>query len=207
MRRLGRELGVEAMSLYGHVDNKQDLLEAVLACVHAELPEVDPALPWAGRLRRIAGEFRAALLRHPNIVGLVAARPVRSQAGVHMVEATLAALRDAGLDLVQAYQALNVVVGFTVGHVAEQVGEERRRAALAEAAADAADDGSRRGDGVAGGEPVADLGDGAADGLDRERFPNVAERALLVADHDAEFEVGLDVIVAGISRLAEAMPV
>ena len=179
MRRLGRELGVEAMSLYGYVDNKQDLLEAVLACVHAEMPTVDPSGPWPQRLRAIAGGFRAALLRHPNIVGLVAARPVTNQAGVHMVESTLAALRDAGLDLVQANQALNVVVGFTLGHVADQVGAEK----------------------------LVGTGEAAVDGLDRERFPNVTERALLDGDHDAEFEVGLDVIVAGISRLADPMPV
>jgi AcrR family transcriptional regulator len=178
MRRLGRELGVEAMSLYGYVDNKQDLLEGVLARVHAELPTPDPPGPWPQRLRTIARRFRTVLLRHPNIVGLVAARPVTSQAGVHMVESALAALRDAGLDLVQANQAVNVVVGFTVGHVADQVGD---------------------------GTPVGTVG--SVDGLDRERFPNVAERAALDADHDAEFELGLDVIVAGISRLAESMPV
>lgn len=178
MRRLGRELGVEAMSLYGYVDNKQDLLEGVLARVYGEMPTSDDTGPWPQRLRTIAGRFRSVLLRHPNIVGLVAARPVTCQAGVQMVESTLAALRDAGLDLVQANQALNVVVGFTVGHVSDQVGDGKL---------------------VGTGEAV--------DGLDRERFPNVTERALLDADHDAEFEVGLDVIVAGISRLADPMPV
>ena len=179
MRRLGRELGVEAMSLYGYVANKQDLLEGVLARVYAEMPRTDDTPgPWPERLRTIARRFRGVLLHHPNIVGLVAARPVTGQAGVHMVESTLAALRDAGLDLVQTKQALNVVVGFTVGHVADQVGD---------------------------GVPV-----GSADGLDaldRELFPNVVERAALDADHDAEFEIGLDVIVAGISRVADPMPV
>ena len=178
MRRLGRELGVEAMSLYGYVDNKQDLLEGVLARAYAELPYPDPPGPWPRRLRTIAGQFRSVLLRHPNIVGLVAARPVTCQAGVHMVESALAALRDAGLDLVQANQALNVVVGFTVGHVADQVG-----------------------DGTLVGTS------GPVDGLDPERFPNVTERAELDTDHDVEFELGLDVIVAGISRLADPMPV
>ena len=179
MRRLGRELGVEAMSLYGYVANKQDLLEGVLARVYSEIPRPDggPPVPWPERLRTIARQFRAVLLRHPNIVALVAARPVTGQAGVHMVEATLCALRTAGLDLVQANQALNVVVGFTVGHVADQVGE---------------------------GTPVGT--DDGADGIDRERFPNVTARAALDTDHDTEFEVGLDVIVAGIGRLATRVP-
>jgi len=172
MRRLGKELGVEAMSLYGYVANKQDLLDGVLARVYAEMPRpVDDTEPWPDRLRSIARAFRRVLLRHPHVVGLVAAQPVTGQAGVQLVESALGRLRDAGLDLVQANQALNVVVGFTVGHVADQVG----------------------GGGCFG------------PGLDRERYPNVTERAALGVDHEAEFEVGLDVIVAGVSRLADPL--
>jgi AcrR family transcriptional regulator len=174
MRRLGKELGVEAMSLYGYVTNKQDLLDGVLARVYEEMPRYIAAPgPWEQRLRVIARQFRQVLLRHPNVVSLVAARPVTSEGGLHLVESALAELRDAGLDLVSANQALTVVVGFTVGHVANQVG------------------------GV--GEPPAPG--------DRERFPNVTESAALSVDHDAEFEVGLDVIVAGVSRLVGSMPV
>jgi AcrR family transcriptional regulator len=181
MRRLGKELGVEAMSLYGYVANKQDLVDGVLARVYAEMPRtVDGTASWPDRLRSIAREFRRVLLRHPHVVGLVAARPVTGQAGVHLVESALARLRDAGLDLVQANQALNVVVGFTVGRVADQVG--------------------------GGGRPGPPGAPGAeAEWLDRERFPNVTERAALGVDHDAEFEAGLEVIVAGVRRLTDPL--
>jgi len=178
MRRLGKDLGVEAMSLYGYVANKQDLLEGVLARVYAEMPRTGAAPgPWEQRLRRIAQQFRQVLLRHPNVVGLVAARPVTSEGGLHLVESALAELREAGLDLVSANQALNVAVGFTVGHVANQVGHLESASSRPE-----------------------------ADELDRERFPNVTERAALSVDHDAEFDLGLDVIVAGVSRLVDVMP-
>lgn len=178
MRRLGKELGVEAMSLYGYVANKQDLLEGVLARVYAEVPEEGLTGSWEQRLRTIAQRFRQVLLRHPHVVCLVAARPVGSEGGLHLVESALAELREAGLDLVSANQALTVVVGYTVGHVANQIGHECGAAAL------------------------DDVG-----GLDREQFPNVTERAALSIDNDAEFELGLDVIVAGVDRLADTMPV
>lgn len=164
MRRLGKELGVEAMSLYGYVANKQDLLEGVLARVYEEMPRCG-AGTWEERLRAIARRLRHVLLRHPNVVCLVAARPIAGEGGLHMVESALAELRD-GLGLVNAHRALTVVMGFTVGHVATQVG------------------------GV--GEPRRPD--------DSERFPNVSA---LSVDHDAEFEVGLDVIVAGVSRLMD----
>lgn len=179
MRRLGRELGVEAMSLYGHITNKQDLLDGVVDRVYAELPRTDlPAGPWHQCLRTMAQQVRHVLLRHPNVVGLVASRPVSSQGGLELIESSLTGLRLAGLDLAQASQALSVVVGFTVGHVANQVGNGSPEA------------------GVAPFEPH----------LDRERYPNVIERADLEVDRDAEFDLGLDLILAGVSRLVDASP-
>src|SRR6266540_6177235 len=67
MRRLGKELGVEAMSLYGHVANKQDLLDGVVECVYAELPQCSlMSGPWHERLRSVAHRIRQVLLHHPN---------------------------------------------------------------------------------------------------------------------------------------------
>jgi AcrR family transcriptional regulator len=171
MRRLGRELGVEAMSLYGYVANKQDLLDGVVECVYADLPSrVMVSGAWHERLRWVARQFRHALLQHPNVVGLVAARPVGSPGGLDLVESALTGLRDAGLDLAQASQAVSVVIGFTVGHVANQVG------------------------------------DPAAGDVDPDRYPNVTQRADLEVDCDAEFDLGLDLILVGVSRLVDGDP-
>ncbi|MFF0886938.1 TetR/AcrR family transcriptional regulator [Streptomyces sp. NPDC003456] len=68
MRRLAAELNVTAMSLYWYVDTKDDLLELALDAVYAELrlPEADRTdEDWRGQLRRLAGAYRALLVRHP----------------------------------------------------------------------------------------------------------------------------------------------
>src|SRR5215475_8198721 len=84
MRRLGARLGVEAMSLYRHVHNKADLLDALHVAVLADItpeslhdPSVDADTPeWRIVLGGMARSLRAALLRHPHVVALFATRPV-----------------------------------------------------------------------------------------------------------------------------------
>jgi TetR/AcrR family tetracycline transcriptional repressor len=124
MRRLGRELGVEAMSLYGYVRSKKDLLEGVVDCVYREIPPmVDSNGQWQERLRDTALMFRQVLLRHPNLVNMVAARPFLNEGNLCLAESALSQLRLSGLDLVRASQVVTVVVAFTVGHVVSEVGD------------------------------------------------------------------------------------
>lgn len=179
MRRLGKELGVEAMSLYTYVSSKQDLLDGVLECVYEEMPKVVSIDgPWQERLRSAARAFRQVLLRHPNTVALLAARPVRNEGSLNLVESSLSELRATGLQLRQADQVLSLIVAFTVGHVASEVGDGHDR-------------------------PIDDF-DTFYRSLDRSRFPNVAARVDLGApDRDAEYALGLDFIVAGIERMVE----
>jgi AcrR family transcriptional regulator len=123
MRRLGRELGVEAMSLYGYVSSKQDLLDGVLERVYEEMPlTVTTRGSWVERLRQTARLFRQVLLRHPNTVGLAAARPLADRAKVGLLESAETELQRAGLDAGQASEVVMVVVSFTIGHVANEVG-------------------------------------------------------------------------------------
>lgn len=177
MRRLGKELGVEAMSLYTYVSSKQDLLDGVLECVYEEMPKtISVDGPWQERLRSAICDFRRVLLRHPNTVGLLASRPVRSDGSLNMVESSLSELRSAGLTLEQADQMLTIIVSFTVGHVASEVGSADRR-------------------------PFLEI-EALHEPIDRRRFPNVAGRAQLgPADSDAEYLLGLQFILAGIERL------
>src|SRR5437879_8120056 len=73
MRRLGAELGVEAMSLYRHFPSKAALLEAVVARLLAELPVPAPtAARWQEAFRALARAYRALLTRHPNAIPLLA---------------------------------------------------------------------------------------------------------------------------------------
>lgn len=179
MRRLGKELGVEAMSLYTYVSSKQDLLDGVLECVYQEMPKVIGVDgPWQERLRSAARAFRQVLLRHPNTVALLAARPVRNEGSLNLVESSLGELRATGLKIDQADRVLSLIVAFTVGHVASEVGDGHDR-------------------------PIDDF-DAFHRSLDRDRFPNVAARvALGTPDRDAEYALGLDFIVAGIERMVD----
>src|SRR5512144_1887431 len=76
MRRLGARLGVEAMSLYRHVRNKADLLDALHAAV---LGGLEPAVSDDGWRPLLAGMVRAlhaALVAHPHVLPLFTTRPV-----------------------------------------------------------------------------------------------------------------------------------
>lgn len=172
MRRLGRELGVEAMSLYGYVQNKQDLVDAVVDRIYGELAPPPVNGSWQKQLRQVARSLRRLLLRHPNVVNLVAARPILSDGNLGLAEDALCQLRRCGLGLEPASQVVTVVVSFTVGHVASEVDPKL---------------GGRR---------------GRATAVDPGRFPNVAERCMLgPPDNDASFDLGLDFVVAGVERL------
>jgi TetR/AcrR family transcriptional regulator, tetracycline repressor protein len=174
MRRLGRELGVEAMSLYSYVDNKQDLIEGVVEQVFKEMPLITPGPgSWQERLRINAAMFRSVLLRHPRAVRLVAGRPLITEGTVAFVESALVELRSIGLDLATADRVLEVIASFTLGHVAENLGDEVRPARIHK-----------------GHE------------IDRVRFPNVRTvQDDHPPDPDAEFAMGIEFVIAGIEDL------
>jgi AcrR family transcriptional regulator len=114
MRKLGQSLGYEAMSLYNHVANKDDLLDGILDLVLAEmaLPDRDGGLP---AIRSAALSAHEALKRHPWAATMLMApariRPARIQ---HM-EALLASLRNAGLSAETTYHAYHVLDAHIVG--------------------------------------------------------------------------------------------
>jgi AcrR family transcriptional regulator len=178
MRRLGRELGVEAMSLYGYVDSKEDLIEGVVEQVFRQMPLIVPGPGrWQDRLRRHAASYRSVLLDHPNAVRLVARRPLTTEGTAAFVDSALAELQSIGLDLAMADRVLGVIAAFTLGHVAEEVGDEVR----------------------AGIEPH---GPYAPDAVDPRRFPRLAAVGeMKPTDYDQEFELGIDFIIAGLEQL------
>ena len=71
MRRLGDELGYEAMSLYRHVANKDDLLDGMLDVVLAETELPSSVGPWDEAVRRSAISVHQALGRHPWAIRLL----------------------------------------------------------------------------------------------------------------------------------------
>src|SRR5664279_5317853 len=81
MRRLGQELGVEAMALYHHVANKEDLVDGMVDIVFSEVELPSTGLDWTTAMRRRAISLRDALARHPWAIGLMESRRHPGPAG------------------------------------------------------------------------------------------------------------------------------
>jgi TetR/AcrR family transcriptional regulator, tetracycline repressor protein len=139
MRRLGARLGVEAMSLYRHVRNKADLLDALHAAVLGDLkPEGGDARDWRELLGGLARALRTTLLQHPHVLPLFTTRPVRAPEAVATVTRVQDAMAHAGFRPAEIEQAIYVVGMFTIGHAifdaqgahrAAERADDRRRAA------------------------------------------------------------------------------
>ncbi len=119
MRRLGAALGVEAMSLYHHVDGKAALLAGVADAVMAELDLPDPALPWDERVRALAHGYRALAHRHPHVFPLLVTGAGPSAGAA--VGALGDALGAAGLGPEQVGTAYAAVVSLVEGFAMEEL--------------------------------------------------------------------------------------
>ncbi len=173
MRRLGSELGVEAMSLYNHVPNKAAVLDGIVETVISDIELPDDITEWKECTRQIARSYRKVALAHPNVVPLISMRPFNTIASIRPVETAFEILQQAGFDPKSALHAFRTLAGFTTGY------------SLAES-------GSFFGE-------VHDENHLSPDDLTPEEFPRLKEVApYFTADHDEEFEFALDVIITGL---------
>jgi len=114
MRRLGAELGVDPMTAYRHLPNKEALLDGLVEAVVTEIDlGVDPGLPWQGQLRRLIDANLAVLLAHPNVLPLIAQRPLTTPESLRLVEKALVIMDGAGIPRHEALLAINVM-GFMI---------------------------------------------------------------------------------------------
>lgn len=120
MRRLGDELGVSAMSLYNHIQDKDDLMLSMIEAAMADfvLPD-DAVTEWETRIRLLARSYRDVLMTHPGVMQLFAecSRPSTSVQALRPIEESLVTLRSAGLadaDMVEAYRMFG---GYIMGFV------------------------------------------------------------------------------------------
>jgi len=114
MRKLGQALGYEAMSLYNHVANKDDVLDGILDLVLAEMepPDTGGGLP---AIRDAALSAHEALRRHPWAAGLLMT-PTRVRPGrLEFMDALLGALRTAGFSAETTYHAYHVIDAHIIG--------------------------------------------------------------------------------------------
>lgn len=115
MRKVAARLGTEAMSLYRHVRDKADLLDALQDELLGRVP-VPGAGPWPDEVRRVATGFRELLFAHPRVVPLLATRPATTPRGLALVEAGVGLLRAGGFDAEDAVVAFQTVFCFVIGH-------------------------------------------------------------------------------------------
>ena len=124
MRRIGRELGVEAMSLYNHVEDKDDILEGVTERVMNEFEFPPSSGEWTGDAFAMSREWRRLLGLHPSVCQLLAERhkPLDGMATYRAMDAALGVLRRAGLSDREAAQAFNALGSYILGFVMMEQG-------------------------------------------------------------------------------------
>lgn len=115
MRRLGEELGFEAMSLYRHVANKNDLLDGMLDLVLAEWRLPDGQGDWMEAIRTSALSVHDALRRHRWAVQLLMTGSHIRPARLRYMERLLSRLRDAGFDPETTYHVYHLLDGYIFG--------------------------------------------------------------------------------------------
>ncbi|EYR62109.1 AcrR family transcriptional regulator [Actinotalea ferrariae CF5-4] len=105
MRRLAGELGAGAMSLYHYVANKEELLDAMIDVVFAEIELPPEDTDWQSAMRRRAVSARQVLARHPWAISLMESRTSPGPAHLRHREAVTACLRRAGFSVLMATHA------------------------------------------------------------------------------------------------------
>lgn len=122
MRRLGRELGVEAMSLYNHVRDKNDLITGMIERVMSAF-EAPRAGTWEDRARALTRSWRQVMKAHPGVIQLFAEhrQPMSDPEGLLPIELSLKALHELGLSDEDTSRAYQMIGGYIMGFVMQEV--------------------------------------------------------------------------------------
>jgi AcrR family transcriptional regulator len=182
MRRLGEALGVEAMSLYKHVANKDAILDALVDAVFAEIDLPPAVTAWRSGVRAWAMSKRVILLRHPWALALLESRTSPGAATLRQHDAVIGAFRAGGFTVADTGHAFACVDSYLYGFVLTELnlpfktGEEAEKVATA---------------------ILRDMPRGA--------FPHLTEFAVQHVlkpgySYAGEFEFGLDLILDGLER-------
>jgi AcrR family transcriptional regulator len=118
MRKLAQELGVEAMSLYNHVANKDDIIDGIIDLVASEIDPPPDGVDWQTAMRRSAISAHEVLMRHRWAGPLWMSSRKVSPARLRYGDAILRALREGGFSKDVTYHAFHAlqshVLGFTL---------------------------------------------------------------------------------------------
>jgi len=187
MRKLAKELGVEAMSLYNHVADKDDLLDGMIDLVFGEIEAPAAGGDWKAELRKRAVSTRQALLRHRWAVGQMEGRTTHGPSNLRVHDAVLGCLRAAGFSVEMTIHAMSVQDAYVYGFALQQTDMASQTPEDFAASA-------RR--------QMAAYADSLAD------YPNLVEVvgghvAQAGYDYETEFLFGLDIILDGLERLLD----
>lgn len=116
MRRLAGVLGAGAMTLYHYVANKEQLLDAMVDRVFAEIELPPEDADWQSAMRRRCESAREVLTRHPWAIGLMESRTSPGPANLRHHEAVIGCLRRAGFSVVMATHANWLLDSYVYGY-------------------------------------------------------------------------------------------
>jgi AcrR family transcriptional regulator len=184
MRRLAKELGVEAMSLYNHVANKDEILSGIIDAVSSEVELPSDGVDWKTALRRNAISARDVFLRHPWACGLRTSRQSGGPAQLRASDWMLKTLREAGFSKDLTYDAFHILESYILGYTLQQLNFPYR------------------------GEELAGLAATFLEQFPAEEYPYLTEHIYQhLEPHDGReggFELGLDLMLDSLERLRDA---
>lgn len=187
MRRLGQELGVEAMSLYNHVANKEDLLDGM---VDVAVGEIDPPLAdadWRAVYRARVLAARRTMLRHPWASAAIVSRKTITPTMMGYMDSMAGVLRDGGFSVDLTHHAMHIMGSRNLGFAQELYDDSEALAESPEIVAAMLEQ-------MAGAYPhLTDI----AKAVSHEEATIVGTGC----DDQFEFEFALDLILDGMERL------
>jgi len=185
MRRLGEELGVEAMSLYTYVSGKDDLLDGMVDAVFAEIELPGPRTGWRNAVRRRTVSAREVLSRHPWATPLMNSRSTPGANTLRHLDVVLGYFRRGGFTVAQTAHAISAVDAYLYGFALTDVSLPFDTP-----------------------DQTAELAAQILAGMPAEEFPYLRELTTGHVlqpgyDYGAEFEPGLDLVLDGLARLLD----
>ncbi|MEO6579452.1 MAG: TetR/AcrR family transcriptional regulator [Candidatus Limnocylindria bacterium] len=183
MRKVGQALGVEAMALYRHVTNKDDIIDGMVDIVFSEIDVTAADDDWKAAMRKRAFSVREALSRHRWAVGLMESRRNPGPANLRHHDAVLGNLRAAGFDMAMAAHVYPVLDSYIYGFAMTQMNLPFENTA-----------------------DIAEVAQSMLQAFPVNEYPNLAafitEHAMKPGyDHGNEFAWGLDIILDGLERM------
>jgi AcrR family transcriptional regulator len=184
MRRLAEDLGVEAMSLYYHVANKDAILDGIIDAVAGEIELPSGGTDWKAALRRSAISARDTLLRHRWAVGLWMSHGSVGASRLRYANWMLQTLREAGFSKELTHHAFHILESHILGFTLQHLGFPYK------------------------GEALAGIVSSFLDQLTEAEHPYLIEHVRLHLEprrgDDGGFELGLDLILDGLERMRDA---